>query len=46
VNRPAKSATIEIDGRTVALERQMVADRLTFKVNFIVRLHGTAQLLP
>ncbi len=46
-NRAGKSASITIDGRTVTLEPGKWTPwiDLTFKVNFIVRLHGMAQML-
>ena len=46
-NRAAKSASIEIDGQTIALEAGKWTPwiDLTFKVNFIVRLHGMVQML-
>jgi predicted AlkP superfamily phosphohydrolase/phosphomutase len=46
-NRAAKSAAITIDGRTIALEQGKWSPwiDLTFKINFIVRLHGMAQML-
>jgi predicted AlkP superfamily phosphohydrolase/phosphomutase len=46
-NRAAKTAAITIDGRTLALEPGKWTPwiDLTFKVNFIVRLHGMAQML-
>jgi predicted AlkP superfamily phosphohydrolase/phosphomutase len=46
-NRAAKSATIDIDGQTVRLEQGKWSPwiDLTFKVNFIVRVHGMMQML-
>jgi predicted AlkP superfamily phosphohydrolase/phosphomutase len=46
-NRAGKSASIMIDGRTVTLEPGKWTPwiDLTFKVNFMVRLHGMAQML-
>jgi predicted AlkP superfamily phosphohydrolase/phosphomutase len=46
-NRPAKNATLVIDGQTIALEQGKWTNwiDLTFKVNFIVRLHGMVQML-
>jgi predicted AlkP superfamily phosphohydrolase/phosphomutase len=46
-NRSAKNAAITIDGRTIALEPGKWSPwiDLTFKINFIVRLHGMAQVL-
>jgi predicted AlkP superfamily phosphohydrolase/phosphomutase len=46
-NRAGKRASIAIDGRTVTLEQGKWTPwiDLTFKVNFIVRLHGMAQML-
>jgi len=45
-NRAAKSATMDIDGQTITLEQGKWTPwiDLTFKVNFIVRLHGMVQL--
>ena len=46
-NRSAKSATISVDGQTVALEQGKWTPwiDLTFKINFIVRVHGMVQML-
>jgi predicted AlkP superfamily phosphohydrolase/phosphomutase len=46
-NRTAKSASVSIEGQTIALEQGKWSPwiDLTFKVNFIVRLHGMAQML-
>jgi predicted AlkP superfamily phosphohydrolase/phosphomutase len=46
-DRAAKSATIELDGQTIRLEQGKWSPwiDLTFKVNFIVRLHGMTQML-
>jgi predicted AlkP superfamily phosphohydrolase/phosphomutase len=46
-NRAAKTATVTIDGQTIPLETGKWSRwiDLTFKVNFIVRLHGMAQML-
>src|SRR4051812_3437257 len=46
-NRAAKNATIQIDGQTIRLEPGKWSPwiDLTFKVNFIVRLHGMVQML-
>ena len=46
-NRAAKSATVEIAGQSVALEPQRWSKwiDLEFRINFLVRVHGTAQLL-
>jgi predicted AlkP superfamily phosphohydrolase/phosphomutase len=46
-NRAAKSATIEIDGQTIRLEPGKWSPwiDLTFRVNFIVRVHGMTQML-
>jgi predicted AlkP superfamily phosphohydrolase/phosphomutase len=46
-NRPAKTATIEIQGQSILLESGRMSRwlNLEFRVNFIVRLHGMAQLL-
>ncbi len=44
--RAAKSATIDIDGQTIPLEQGKWTPwiDLTFKVNFLVRLHGMVQM--
>src|SRR3954468_21913284 len=44
-NRPGKSATLAIDGRTIALEPGKWTPwiDLTFKVNALVRVHGMVQ---
>ena len=46
-NRTAKTAAVTIDGQTIPLETGKWSRwiDLTFKVNFIVRLHGMAQML-
>ena len=46
-NRAAKRATISMDGQTIELEQGKWTPwiDLTFKVNFIVRLHGMVQML-
>jgi predicted AlkP superfamily phosphohydrolase/phosphomutase len=46
-NRAAKTASIAIDGQTIALEPGKWSPwiDLTFKINFLVRLHGMAQML-
>ena len=46
-NRPAKSATVEIDGQTITLEQGKISPwiDLEFRINFIVRLQGMAQML-
>jgi predicted AlkP superfamily phosphohydrolase/phosphomutase len=46
-NRAAKSATVEIDGQTIALEQGKISPwiDLEFRINFIVRLQGMAQML-
>jgi predicted AlkP superfamily phosphohydrolase/phosphomutase len=46
-NRPAKTAAITLDGQTIALTpgRWSPWIDLTFKVNFLVRVHGMAQML-
>ena len=46
-DRPAKRASIAIDGQTIALEQGKWSPwiDLTFKVNFIVRVHGMVQML-
>lgn len=45
-NRAAKNATIDLDGQTITLEQGKWTPwiDLTFKVNFIVRLHGMVQM--
>jgi predicted AlkP superfamily phosphohydrolase/phosphomutase len=45
-NRTAKSAALAIDGQTIALEQGKWTNwiDLTFKVNFLVRLHGMVQM--
>jgi predicted AlkP superfamily phosphohydrolase/phosphomutase len=45
-NRAAKSATMDIDGQTIALEQGKWTPwiDLTFKVNFLVRVHGMVQM--
>jgi predicted AlkP superfamily phosphohydrolase/phosphomutase len=46
-NRPAKTATVEIDGQSIALERGKMSKwvDLEFRINFLVRVHGMTQLL-
>jgi predicted AlkP superfamily phosphohydrolase/phosphomutase len=46
-NRAAKSATVEIGGETIALEPGRMSRwiDLEFRVNFLVRIHGMAQML-
>ncbi|HVL67813.1 MAG TPA: alkaline phosphatase family protein [Vicinamibacterales bacterium] len=46
-NRAAKTATVEIAGQTVALEPGKMSRwiDLEFRINFLVRIHGMAQLL-
>jgi predicted AlkP superfamily phosphohydrolase/phosphomutase len=46
-NREAKNATIDLDGQTIALEQGKWTPwiDLTFKINFIVRVHGMVQML-
>ena len=46
-NRAAKSATVEVDGQTIALEQGKISPwiDLEFRINFIVRLQGMAQML-
>jgi predicted AlkP superfamily phosphohydrolase/phosphomutase len=46
-NRAAKRATIDIDGQTIPLEQGKWTPwiNLTFKVNFLVRVHGMVQML-
>jgi predicted AlkP superfamily phosphohydrolase/phosphomutase len=46
-NKAAKSATVTIDGQTIALEQGKWTPwiDLTFKINFLVRLQGMVQML-
>src|SRR5205823_4218016 len=46
-NRTAKTATVEIDGQTILLQQGAWTPwiDLTFRVNFIVRVHGMVQML-
>jgi predicted AlkP superfamily phosphohydrolase/phosphomutase len=46
-NRAARTAAISIEGQTIALEQGKWTPwiDLTFRVNFIVRLHGMVQML-
>jgi predicted AlkP superfamily phosphohydrolase/phosphomutase len=46
-NRAARNASISIDGQTLALEPGKWSPwiDLTFKINFLVRLHGMTQML-
>lgn len=46
-NRPAKTATVEIQGHSILLEPGKMSRwiDLDFRVNFFVRLHGMAQML-
>jgi predicted AlkP superfamily phosphohydrolase/phosphomutase len=46
-NRGAKTATVEIAGQSIALEQGKVSPwiDLEFRVNFIIRVHGMAQML-
>ena len=46
-NRPARTATIEVEGQSLLLEPGKMSRwiDLEFRVNFLVRLHGMAQLL-
>ncbi|HEY7501653.1 MAG TPA: alkaline phosphatase family protein [Vicinamibacterales bacterium] len=46
-NRAAKTATVEIEGQSLLLEPGKMSRwiDLEFRVNFLVRLHGMAQLL-
>lgn len=46
-NRGAKTATVDIDGQTIALEQGKISRwiDLEFRVNFLVRVHGMAQML-
>jgi predicted AlkP superfamily phosphohydrolase/phosphomutase len=45
-NRPERRATIEIQGQSIALEQGQWSKWITleFRVNYLVRLHGMAQL--
>lgn len=45
-NRPEKRATIEVQGKTVSLEEGQWSKwiEFEFRVNFLVRIHGMAQL--
>jgi predicted AlkP superfamily phosphohydrolase/phosphomutase len=46
-NREAKSASIDLDGQSIPLQQGKWTPwiDLTFKVNFVVRVHGMVQLL-
>src|SRR5688572_8789678 len=46
-NRAAKTASVEIGGQTVALEPGRMSRwiDLEFRINFLVRIHGMAQML-
>ena len=46
-NRAAKTATVEIGGQSLALEPKQWSRwiDLEFRINFLVRIHGTTQLL-
>jgi predicted AlkP superfamily phosphohydrolase/phosphomutase len=46
-NRDARTATVEIDGQSLLLEPGRMSRwiDLDFRINFLVRLHGMAQLL-
>jgi predicted AlkP superfamily phosphohydrolase/phosphomutase len=46
-NRAAKTATVEIDGQTLALEPGKWSNwiDLEFRINFLARVHGMAQFL-
>ena len=46
-NRPDKTATIEIEGKSIHLEPGKMSRwiDLDFRVNFLVRVHGMAQML-
>ena len=46
-NRPAKTASIDLDGQTIALQQGEWSKwvDLVFKVNTLVRIHGMVQLL-
>ena len=46
-NRPAKTATVEIAGQSLVLEPGKMSRwiNLDFRVNFLIRVHGMAQLL-
>ena len=46
-NRAAQSATVEIGGESIALEQGKMSRwiDLEFRVNFLVRIHGMAQML-
>jgi predicted AlkP superfamily phosphohydrolase/phosphomutase len=46
-NRAAKSAAIDIDGQTIQLQQGVWTPwiDLTFKINFLVRVHGMVQML-
>ena len=46
-NREAKTATVEIEGQSILLEKGRMSRwiDLDFRVNFLVRVHGMAQML-
>jgi predicted AlkP superfamily phosphohydrolase/phosphomutase len=46
-NRPARTATVDIAGKSIALEPGKMSRwiDLDFKINLLVRLHGMAQML-
>ncbi len=46
-NRPAKTATVEIEGNSIQLEPGKMSRwiDLDFRINFFVRVHGMAQML-
>ena len=46
-NRPAKTATVEIAGQSLVLDPGKMSRwiNLDFRVNFLIRVHGMAQLL-
>ena len=46
-NRAAKSATVDIEGQSFTLEQGKMSPwiNLEFRINFLVRLHGMAQML-
>jgi predicted AlkP superfamily phosphohydrolase/phosphomutase len=46
-NRSARTATVDIDGQTITLEQGKVSRwiDLDFRINFLIRVHGMAQML-
>lgn len=46
-NRSAKTASVDIDGQTIDLEQGKISRwiDLEFRVNFLIRVHGMAQML-